>query len=31
MENGSGNPEKIVNVRQTGIMTGAEGGLIALE
>ena len=31
VENGSGNPEKIVNVKQIGIMAWAEGGPIILE
>ena len=31
MENGSGNPEKIVNVEQIDIMAGAEGGPMASE
>ncbi len=31
VDNGAGNPEKIVNVQQTDIMAGAEGGPITLE
>ena len=31
VENGSGNPEKIVNVEQIDIMAGAEGGPMASE